>query len=121
MDDWLKIKHWYEFSENRVNVDALRELKKRQSDGVLIIGGIPGGFSEPRELMGDEELCCAYYEQPELIRDILDTFADTAAKAYERVCDILTVDLLSVHEDMAGKGGPLAGPAQVREFIAPYY
>ena len=121
MDDWLKIKHWYEYTDDRVNVDALRELKKRQSDGVLIIGGIPGGFSEPRELMGDEELCCAYYEQPELIHDILDTFADTAAKVYERVCDVLTVDLLSVHEDMAGKGGPLAGPAQMREFIAPYY
>jgi len=33
----------------------------------------------------------------------------------------VTVDLLSVHEDMAGKSGPLAGPAQIAEFIAPYY
>jgi uroporphyrinogen-III decarboxylase len=28
---------------------------------------------------------------------------------------------LFVHEDMAGKSGPLWGPAQVREFIVPYY
>jgi uroporphyrinogen-III decarboxylase len=26
-----------------------------------------------------------------------------------------------VHEDMAGRSGPLAGPKQVAEFIAPYY
>jgi uroporphyrinogen-III decarboxylase len=31
------------------------------------------------------------------------------------------VDLLSVHEDMAGKSGPLAGPKQIKEFIGPYY
>ena len=29
----------------------------------------------------------------------------------------VTVDVLSVHEDMAGKSGPLAGPRQVAEFI----
>jgi len=28
---------------------------------------------------------------------------------------------LTVHEDLAGKSGPLAGPIQVKEFIAPYY
>jgi uroporphyrinogen-III decarboxylase len=31
------------------------------------------------------------------------------------------VDILSVHEDMAGRSGPMVGPGQVREFIAPYY
>jgi uroporphyrinogen-III decarboxylase len=31
------------------------------------------------------------------------------------------VDILSVHEDMAGRNGPMVGPAHVREFIAPYY
>ena len=31
------------------------------------------------------------------------------------------VDILSVHEDMAGKSGPLAGPKQIAEFIQPYY
>jgi hypothetical protein len=29
--------------------------------------------------------------------------------------------MLVVHEDLAGKGGPLAGPTQVRRFMAPYY
>jgi uroporphyrinogen-III decarboxylase len=71
--------------------------------------------------MGDENLCAAYYEQPELVRDILDTISKTNMKVFERIFDFVTVDNLTVHEDMAGKNGPLAGPAQVREFIAPYY
>ena len=33
----------------------------------------------------------------------------------------IAVDVLFVHEDMAGKSGPLAGPAQVEQFIKPYY
>ena len=63
----------------------------------------------------------AYYDQPELIHDILQTISDTAFRVLERVSAMAPVDMLAVHEDMAGKSGPLAGPAQVREFIAPYY
>lgn len=121
MEDWQKIRHWYEFSEDRVDREALHALKKRQEAGTLILGSIPGGFDEPRQLMGEEGLCIAYYEEPELIADMLAVMADTALKVYERVSSILTIDCLCVHEDMAGKSGPLAGPSQVRKFIAPYY
>ncbi len=39
----------------------------------------------------------------------------------DRASSRVQIDLLSVHEDMAGNNGPLAGPSQVREFIVPYY
>jgi len=120
-DDWQKIKHWYAFDESRIDEDQLKKAKELQQKGHLILAGIPGGFDEPRQLMGDENLCAAYYEQPELVRDILDTISKTNMKVFERIFDFVTVDNLTVHEDMAGKNGPLAGPAQVREFIAPYY
>ncbi len=120
-DDWLKIKHWYEFDENRIDYEKLKQAKKLRDKGYLVTAHIPGGFDEPRQLMGEEELCCAYYEQPELITDILDTISATALKIFERVNEIVTIDHLGVHEDMAGKSGPLAGPKQVNEFIKPYY
>ncbi len=120
-DDWLKIKHWYEFSEDRINVNNLTHLKYLRDNGYLIIINIPGGFDEPRQLLGEENLCISYYEQPELIKDILDTIADTSIKVFERVLKYVNIDQLFVHEDMAGKSGPLAGPDQVREFITPYY
>lgn len=121
MDDWLRIKHWYEFSEARYASDWERIAREHLVAGRVVCVGIPGGFDEPRQLMGEERLCMAYYDNPELIHDILGTIGETAFKVLDRVSSTVQVDLLSVHEDMAGKSGPLAGPKQVRHFIKPYY
>jgi hypothetical protein len=121
MDDWLKIKPWYEFSEDRFDKDWETVARQYLAEGKVVIVNIPGGFDEPRELLGDEALCLAYYEQPELIYDILHTIGETAFKVLDRVSATVQVDMLTVHEDMAGKSGPLAGPRQVKDFIHPYY
>ena len=121
MDDWRKIKPWYAFSEDRLGA-PWQAAAQRHRDADRVVGvGIPGGFDEPRQLLGEEGVCIAFYEQPELIHDILRTIGDTAFKVLDRVSREVQIDLLSVHEDMAGKSGPLAGPDQIREFIAPYY
>ncbi|MHC4884958.1 MAG: uroporphyrinogen decarboxylase family protein [Planctomycetota bacterium] len=122
MDDWIKIKPWFEDAPDRVNEDALAaSAKERAENGALAIASIPGGFDLPRQLMGEEELCMAYYTDPELIRDILTTVGDTAVSVLSRVTESVTVDHLAVHEDMAGKSGSLIGPNLIEEFIAPYY
>lgn len=121
MDDWLRIKKWYEFSEDRVNLNELRQRKKLRDMGYLSIQSVPGGFDEPRELMGEENLCIACYEEPEMIHDMLETITDTCIKVMERTGSIIPIDVVSIHEDMAGKSGPLFGPKQVYEFMQPYY
>jgi uroporphyrinogen-III decarboxylase len=121
MDDWLKIKPWYKFSEDRFGKDWEAIARQHLAEGNVVTVDIPGGFDEPRELMGDEALCLAYYEQPELIHDILHTIGETAFIVLDRVSATVQVDMLTVHEDMAGKSGPLAGPRQVKQFIRPYY
>jgi uroporphyrinogen-III decarboxylase len=121
MDDWLRIKHHYEFSEQRLAADWERVAREHLRDGRATVVSIPGGFDEPRQLMGEEALCVAFYEQPELIQDILSTIGDTAKRVLDRVSATVQVDELSVHEDLAGKSGPLVGPRQVEEFIKPYY
>lgn len=121
MDDWLKIKPWFEFSEERLSTPWEAEARQaREADRVVCVG-IPGGFDLPRQLMGEEALCIAYYEQPDLVHDILRTIGDTAVRVLDRVSKAVQIDLLFVHEDMAGKSGPLAGPAQIEAFITPYY
>lgn len=121
MDDWRKIKPWYEFSEERLAGDWKAQARKAVSGDKVVCVSIPGGFDEPRELMGEANLCLAYYEQPELVFDILNTIQETAFRVLECVTAAVQVDLLFVHEDMAGKSGPLAGPKQVRKFLMPYY
>ena len=121
MDDWLKLKPMFTFREDRIDGDAIRAAKAARQQGSLVVAGIPGAFSWPRELMGEEVLCLAYYDQPELVHDILGTFRQTAVQVLQRVTDEIAIDQLSVGEDLAGKSGPLIGPAQIREFVQPYY
>jgi len=121
MDDWLKIKHMYEFTEDRIDWKQVEKAAAAQAEGTLVVGNMPGGFDLPRQLMGEEELCYAYYEQPELITDILETAAETSIKVLDRISEKVAIDQLSVHEDMAGKSGPLIGPNQIEEFVKPYY
>ncbi|MBQ8402652.1 MAG: hypothetical protein IJX14_12070, partial [Clostridia bacterium] len=121
MDDWLKIRHWYTFTEDRVDSEALRQRKDLRDRGYLTILSVPGGFDEPRQLLGEENLCYAYYDEPEMLEDMMATFTDTALRVIERVGDVVPIDNLIIHEDMAGKSGPLIGPGLVQEFIAPYY
>ncbi|MBD3183514.1 hypothetical protein GF312_14560, partial [Candidatus Poribacteria bacterium] len=121
MDDWLKIKPFYEFSQARLSKDWEATARKHLENERVVCVNIPGGFDQPRQLIGEEGLCMAYYEQPELVHEILNTISDTAYKVLDEVSSKVQVDLLSVHEDMAGKSGSLAGPKQIQEFIKPYY
>ena len=121
MDDWRRIKPLYEWNEARLPPNwepAARE--HLENDRVLTVS-IPGGYDETRELMGEVALSIAYYENPELVHDIIATISETVFTAIDRVTKLVPVDLLSVHEDMAGKSGPLIGPTQIEEFVAPYY
>lgn len=121
MDDWRKLKPIFQFAEERIDRDAVARARQAREAGALVVAGMPGAFDVPRELMGEEVACLAYYEQPELMDDILATVADTAFRVLERVTREVVVDQLSVHEDFAGKSGPFAGPAQIRRWFRPYY
>ena len=50
MDDWLKIKHHYEFSESRFGKDWEADAQQYLQDGKVVVVRIPGGFDGPRQL-----------------------------------------------------------------------
>ena len=121
MDDWLVYKPLYEYSEARFKPGWQERAKKAHDQGALLTIGIPGGFDEIRELMGDEEGCISYLLDPELAKDILDTIGAMAERVLDEVSRLVPVNQLSVHEDLAGKSGPLIGPNIMRDFVVPYY
>lgn len=121
MDDWLKMKHMFTFREDRINWEQVEQAKRLQEKGYLVWAPLPGGFDLPRQLLGEENVCICYYDEPELMQDIMSTLTDTAVKVIERIGEKVKIDNLAVHEDMAGKSGPMIGPALIDEFIKPYY
>jgi uroporphyrinogen-III decarboxylase len=121
MDDWQRIKKHFVYREDRINWEQVAIAKQEQAAGKLIVAGIPGAFDTVRNLMGEEMGCMAYYLQPELIADIMATLTDTATRVLKELVRELQIDQLSVHEDFAGKSGPLIGPVQIAEHMQPYY
>lgn len=121
MEDWLKIKHMFLWEESRVTEEDLAKAEELQKNGTLIKTEILGGFDILRELMGEVNCCIAFYEDPDLIFDILNTISDMNVKALKKITSRVIPDQLSIHEDLAGKTAPMIGPATVREFLYPYY
>ena len=120
-DDWERVRGWYDFTDERIDREALARLKKKRDEGALTVLFIPGGYDELRGLMGEENLCYAYYDEPEMVTDMLTAMADMLCRGLERVMDTVGVDVISVHEDMAGISGPMLGPDLFRRFVSPYY
>ncbi len=121
MDDWRSIRYMFEYDESRLPDEAIEQAKSLRKEGVLIKAEIPGGFDILRELMGEVNCCIAFYDAPDLIEDILATISATNERVLAKISENLTIDQLSVHEDMAGKSGPMIGPNLIREFLKPYY
>lgn len=121
MDDWLKLKPHFLYTPDRISQDEIDRAKAEQAQGTLISVSILGAFDILRELMGEENCCIAYYEDPELIHDILDTISATNRQLLQQITRQITPDMLQVHEDLAGKAGPMVGPNIVCTFMVPYY
>jgi uroporphyrinogen-III decarboxylase len=121
MDDWLKVKPFFQWRDDRINHAAMERAAAAREQGELVLAGIPGAFDTLRELMGEESACLAYYDQPELVEDVLRTIGETAQRVLETATRRLRIDQLSVHEDFAGRSGPLVGPVQIEQWWKPYY
>lgn len=121
MDSWQKIKPCFTFDDSRIDREQLAKAKEAQKAGAMVLQSIPGGFDLPRELMGEENVCLCYYDDPELMEDMMQTITDTSLKVLERVVDEIEIDNLIVHEDMAGKTGSLIGPGLIEAYINPHY
>ena len=88
-------------------------LVKQYNEGEKIVqlGLYPYGlFGTLRDMMGVEELLVSFYEQPELIHDMMNYLTDFWLTMYEKVCKDVKVDAIHMWEDMSGKNGSLISP-----------
>ena len=72
-----------------------------------------------RELMGTENLSYAWYDQPELMHDIIETQADYLIEAARPILEHTTLEYILLNEDLSMKTGPLLSPKTYRKFIFP--
>ncbi len=81
---------------------------------VTLYGGV-------RWLLGDEECLLAFYEDPELVHDIMDHLTEVYLAVFRAVAQEVRIDIVHIWEDMCGRQGPLISPKHWREFMGPGY
>jgi hypothetical protein len=118
---WKDYKRRLAFSETRIGGNLEEVVKSNIADGLPNKIGVAGFFWFPRDLMGDEYLCLSYYERPELVHDILNTWCTLIENILELALERVKVDIVHLGEDMAYKNASMVGKDIFDEFIRPYY
>jgi hypothetical protein len=95
--------------------------RTRQSPLIIMTDRWGGFFGPLRNLMGLENLCIAFYEDPALVEAMMDHIADLIIAILDRVLQTTTIEMYAFWEDMGYKGGSLLSPAHVRRYMLPRY
>ena len=118
---WQDYKRRLEFSSERVRADLEDVVAENISTGHTNGFGSMGFYWFPRDLMGDENLCIAYYEQPDLVRDILETWCSLIEKVLTTALERVHLDMIHFGEDMAYRNASMVSRSVFDNFIKPYY
>jgi uroporphyrinogen decarboxylase len=101
--------------------DLTRCLAARTYPLCVTQNGVFGLFSRLRALMGTENACTVFYDDPALAHDMLDYLTDYLIELITPALQQVEFDFFNYFEDMAFKTGPLVGPNIFRKFLAPRY
>jgi uroporphyrinogen decarboxylase len=101
--------------------DFDEDLHWRRARGEIVGLNFDGMFGFGRGLMGVENWCMAFYEQPELVRRIIADRVAMARKVLPRLLATGALNFVQIWEDMAYKTAPLISPQMVRTFMQPAY
>ncbi len=96
----------------------VEKMNKRDFPVCLQVGGF---FGFLREWMGLEKVLYTFYDDPNLIEDMMDTILNLELEVIKRTVKDIRVDWALFWEDMAYKTGPLISPDMFRKFMMPRY
>lgn len=96
--------------------------KTKSLDLPTQLGIFPWGvFGTARDLLGAEEVLLDFYNDSDMIRDIMDICVGLWLALYERVTEHIAIDHIHLWEDMSGRQGSLISMKMVEEFMMPHY
>lgn len=122
-NDWdrIKTRHLVADDPSRFPQDWEAEVARLRTRDYPLQLTHWGVYGFARKLMGDEALAYAFYDDPGLVHDILDSYTTLALRIWERMTTDLDFDLIECWEDMAYRNGCLISPATFRHFLQPQY
>ncbi len=101
--------------------ERMAKAKEAAAKGHRIVQGLIGGYMYLRSLMGPEQLLYFVYDQPELLRDCMETWLKLADAVVSKHQEHVSLDEIFLAEDICYNHGPLISPEMIRELLLPYY
>jgi hypothetical protein len=80
-----------------------------------------GFFGSLRNMLGLENLCCAFYDTPALVERMMEERADSIIQVTEEVLKHTRIDVFWYWEDMAYNHSALIDPKMYRRFAFKHY
>ena len=125
-DDWynkIKPRLHPDSPERWVDFDTNLDVVKRQikSGEKLYEASCIGAFMYLRALLGPTTVLYTFYDDPELIIDMLETWYHLVSKSLLKVQRHVPFFKFLIGEDISYKNGLLISPAMVNRFLRPYY
>ena len=101
--------------------EAFRARLQKTGEAVQL-GCFPFGvFGTPRDIVGVESLLLRFYDEPELIREMMAHLTTLWLSVWEQVVREVRVAHIHIWEDMAGRQGSLISPQMIEQFMMPCY
>ena len=122
-DDWLAMKERYRLEDSYRSIfpGDLFAARRAIERGQMITAFCVGFYGQLRNWMGMEHLSYAFYDQADMIHDMVEHWSVLCAQQIERLPQDIVIDAMYWWEDMAGKNGPLVSPKVFKEFLQPGY
>jgi len=79
-----------------------------------------GFYWRAREWMGTEGVSYGWYDEPEMMHEMMEFIADFTIESSKRLLEKITPDYVFLNEDMSMKNGPLLSPDTYHAFILPH-
>ncbi len=83
--------------------------------------GVGSFYGFLRDWVGSERILYMFYDDPNLIEDMMEQVLYLETEVIKRVLKDIKVQQAAFWEDMCYKAGPLISPAMVRKFMMPRY
>jgi hypothetical protein len=98
-----------------------RWREEQQAGDAVLWFTVDGFFWFPRTLLGIERHLYAFYDQPDLMRQINDDLVEWILSVVDEICSICTPDFMTFAEDMSYNHGPMVSKKLFDRFLRPCY
>ncbi|MHC4962237.1 MAG: uroporphyrinogen decarboxylase family protein [Planctomycetota bacterium] len=128
LNDGSMITDWESFEQYQwpdlasCDYSLLERLKPELPDGMKLMNSCPGGVLENLiSLTGFDKLCMMLFDDPELVRAIVDHIGSRLVEHCRRSCEYDSVGLFMSNDDWGFKSQPMLSPQLMREYIIPWH